>query len=80
MSVLVGKPPKMSKVVESRKLQLPTFDNRLGSYLSDTSDVLGEAVSRVLSLPAVGSKAFLITIGDRIVSGLVARDQMVGPW
>lgn len=61
-------------------MQLPTFDNSLGSYLSDTSDVLGEAVSRVLSLPAVGSKAFLITIGDRSVSGLVARDQTVGPW
>ena len=80
MSVLFGKPPKMSRVVESRKSQLPAFDNSLGSYLPDTSDLLGEAVSRVLSLPAVGSKAFLITIGDRSVSGLVARDQMVGPW
>ena len=80
MSVLFGKPPKMLRLVESRLLQLPAFDNTLGSYLPDTSDVLGEAVSRVLSLPAVGSKAFLITIGDRSVSGLVARDQMVGPW
>ena len=80
MSVLFGKPPKMSRIVQSRKLQLPKFDNSLRSYLPDVSDILEEAVSRVLSLPAVGSKAFLITIGDRSVSGLVARDQMVGPW
>lgn len=30
--------------------------------------------------PAVASKSFLITIGDRSVTGLVARDQFVGPW
>ncbi len=41
---------------------------------------LDEAVRRVLNLPAVASKSFLITIGDRSVGGLVARDQMVGPW
>jgi phosphoribosylformylglycinamidine synthase len=41
---------------------------------------LAEAVERVLQLPAVASKSFLITIGDRTVTGLVARDQMVGPW
>lgn len=39
-----------------------------------------EAVQRVLQFPCVGSKSFLITIGDRSVTGLVARDQMVGPW
>ena len=41
---------------------------------------LSEAIQRVLTLPCVGSKAFLITIGDRSVGGLTARDQMVGPW
>ena len=41
---------------------------------------LDQAVERVLSFPAVGDKTFLVTIGDRSVSGLVARDQMVGPW
>jgi phosphoribosylformylglycinamidine synthase len=41
---------------------------------------LGEAVRRVLRLPAVADKTFLVTIGDRTVTGLVARDQMVGPW
>ncbi|KAJ5060811.1 phosphoribosylformylglycinamidine synthase [Bipolaris maydis] len=39
-----------------------------------------EAVDRVLTLPAVGSKSFLITIGDRTVGGLTVRDQMVGKW
>ncbi|KAI7635062.1 phosphoribosylformylglycinamidine synthase-like protein, partial [Hortaea werneckii] len=42
--------------------------------------VLGHAVDRVLALPSVGSKSFLITIADRTVGGLTVRDQMVGPW
>ena len=41
---------------------------------------LGEAVKRVLSHPAVADKTFLIAIGDRSLGGLIARDQMVGPW
>ena len=41
---------------------------------------LGAALERVLQLPTVASKKFLITIGDRSVTGLVARDQLVGPW
>ncbi|MYH32185.1 MAG: phosphoribosylformylglycinamidine synthase [Gammaproteobacteria bacterium] len=40
----------------------------------------GEAVGRVLSMPAVADKSFLIHIGDRTVGGLVARDQLIGPW
>ncbi len=39
-----------------------------------------DAVQRVLSFPCVADKSFLITIGDRSVTGLVARDQMIGPW
>ncbi len=81
MSFLFGKPPKMSRIVESRKLHLPRFDNSLRTYLPEVScNILDEAISRVLALPAVGSKSFLITIGDRTVGGLTARDQMVGPW
>ena len=82
MSVLFGKPPKMSKTVDSRILQLPAFDSTLQLYLpeSPVASLLDEAVQRVLSLPAVGSKSFLITIGDRTVGGLTIRDQMVGPW
>ena len=41
---------------------------------------LQEAAQRILSLPAVAEKTFLIHIGDRSITGLVARDQMVGPW
>jgi phosphoribosylformylglycinamidine synthase len=41
---------------------------------------LDEAVDRVLRSPAVADKTFLVTIGDRTVGGLCARDQMVGPW
>ena len=41
---------------------------------------LSDAVKRVLQFPCVSDKTFLITIGDRSVTGLVARDQMVGPW
>ena len=47
--------------------------NRAGIEIND-------AINRVLRLPAVAEKTFLITIGDRSVTGLVARDQMVGPW
>ncbi len=41
---------------------------------------MAEAVNRVLHLPAVAEKTFLVTIGDRTVTGMVSRDQMVGPW
>lgn len=82
MSILFGKPPKMSRIVDSRKLRLPKFDTSLTTYLPqiEPDGLLQEAVKRVLSLPSVGSKSFLITIGDRTVGGLTARDQMVGPW
>ena len=72
MSVLFGKPPKMSRTVGSRRLALPAFDSSLGVYVPKASrDILGEAVHRLLALPAVGSKSFLITIGDRTVSLLL---------
>ena len=41
---------------------------------------ISEYAEKVLQLPAVASKGFLITIGDRFVGGLTAREQMVGPW
>jgi phosphoribosylformylglycinamidine synthase len=82
MSVLFGKPPRMNRIVDSRKLALPRFDSSLSTYIpsASTPDMIKEAVNRVMALPAVGSKSFLITIGDRSVGGLTARDQMVGPW
>ncbi|MDV6319859.1 phosphoribosylformylglycinamidine synthase [Chromohalobacter sp. HP20-39] len=72
MSVLFGKPPKMSRAFERRASTLPGLG-------LDNLD-LREALDRVLRLPAVASKSFLITIGDRSITGQVARDQMVGPW
>ena len=72
MSVLFGKPPKMHRSVERKAYEVPAFD---------ATDVdLEEAAERVMKLPAVASKSFLITIGDRSITGMVARDQMVGPW
>jgi phosphoribosylformylglycinamidine synthase len=41
---------------------------------------LADAAARLLALPTIAEKTFLITIGDRSVTGMVARDQMVGPW
>ncbi|OMH31840.1 phosphoribosylformylglycinamidine synthase [Motiliproteus sp. MSK22-1] len=72
MSVLFGKPPKMHRTIERKTYPVVDFDS--------TSIDLAEAAERVLKLPAVASKGFLITIGDRTITGQVARDQMVGPW
>jgi phosphoribosylformylglycinamidine synthase len=72
LSVLLGKPPKMTRDVKSTTRKLKAFD---------TSKIdLKDAAARVLRLPGVADKTFLITIGDRSVTGLVAREQMVGPW
>jgi phosphoribosylformylglycinamidine synthase len=72
MSVLFGKPPKMHRSIERIAYDVKAFSTD-GIELTD-------AVERVLKLPAVASKSFLITIGDRSITGQVARDQMVGPW
>ncbi|KAH7888901.1 CobB/CobQ-like glutamine amidotransferase domain-containing protein [Phlebopus sp. FC_14] len=82
MSTLFGKPPRMSRIDKTRKVTFNTFDTSLSMYLPNVSstDRLSAAVDRVLRLPSVGSKSFLITIGDRTITGLVTRDQMVGPW
>lgn len=81
MSILFGKPPKVSRTVKTRTLDIPAFDGSLSLYVPEpATNVLHEAIDRVLTLPAVSSKSFLITIGDRTVGGLTVRDQMVGPW
>ncbi|QIQ21093.1 phosphoribosylformylglycinamidine synthase [Zophobihabitans entericus] len=72
LDVLLGKTPKMLRDVKSLTAKGKTFD---------TAKInLTDAVKRILHLPAVAEKTFLITIGDRTVTGMVARDQMVGPW
>jgi phosphoribosylformylglycinamidine synthase len=82
METLFGKPPRLNRVVKSVPPILTPFDSSLSRYLpkTPTSDVISTVIDRVLALPAVGSKSFLITIGDRSVGGLTARDPMVGPW
>ncbi len=72
MSLLFGSSPKTLKDVKSIVNNEPEFNN--------TEIKLDEAINRLLRLPTVASKNFLITIGDRTVTGLVARDQMIGPW
>lgn len=72
LDVLLGKPPRMHRSV--------IREAELGDDFDPSTLDLDEAVERVLRHPAVASKSFLITIGDRSITGLVARDQMVGPW
>ncbi|MEQ8991239.1 MAG: phosphoribosylformylglycinamidine synthase [Pseudomonadales bacterium] len=72
LSVLFGKPPRMERRFER------SSPARLPLQLDGIS--IEAALERVLRFPAVGSKQFLVTIGDRSITGLVAREQMVGPW
>ncbi|MBR9907724.1 MAG: phosphoribosylformylglycinamidine synthase [Gammaproteobacteria bacterium] len=72
LNVLLGKPPKMHRDVKSQRAD--------GEALVRDEIKLNEAAKRLLRLPSIAEKTFLITIGDRTVTGLVARDQMVGPW
>ncbi|WP_161897869.1 phosphoribosylformylglycinamidine synthase [Pseudomonas yangonensis] len=72
LEVLLGKPPRMHRSVAREAEQ--------GDDFNAASVDIEEALGRVLRHPAVASKSFLITIGDRSITGLVARDQMVGPW
>ncbi|MDB3936056.1 phosphoribosylformylglycinamidine synthase [Granulosicoccus sp.] len=72
LDVLLGKPPKLA--IEATHLAPMTDD-------FDTVDIdLADAIQKVFDLPTVAAKNFLITIGDRSISGQVARDQLVGPW
>ncbi len=72
LEVLLGKPPKMLREAHHKPFQKHDIETcRLD---------IRDALYRLLRLPTIASKSFLITIGDRTVTGLVARDQMVGPW
>jgi phosphoribosylformylglycinamidine synthase len=72
LGVLLGKPPRMTREAVHLERELPPFDAR--------QIELADAAFRVLQLPSVSDKTFLVTIGDRTVGGLSARDPMVGPW
>jgi phosphoribosylformylglycinamidine synthase len=72
LEVLLGKAPRMHRSA--------TREKALGDDFTGEGLAIKDAVERVLRHPSVASKSFLITIGDRTITGLVARDQMVGPW
>ena len=72
MSLLFGSTPKTFKKANTSDVSEPEFNA--------SSINLAGAIERILKLPTVASKNFLITIADRTVTGLVARDQMIGPW
>jgi phosphoribosylformylglycinamidine synthase len=72
LQVLFGKPPKMERSFVRTKIAAAPLDL--------TGVTIADAVERLLRLPAIASKSFLITIGDRSITGMVVQDQMVGPW
>jgi phosphoribosylformylglycinamidine synthase len=73
VQALLGNPPRMRREARSAPAPRPAADECAALPLR-------EAAYRVLRLPAVADKGFLITIGDRTVGGLTSRDQLVGPW
>ena len=72
LNVLLGKPPKMTRQFERALIPQSALN------LDDIE--LTQAIDRVLQFPAVASKQFLITIGDRSITGMVATQPMIGPW
>jgi phosphoribosylformylglycinamidine synthase len=72
LSVLLGKLPRLQRIAKQVAIKKSNFDSQ---HID-----LKESIKRILRLPSVADKRFLITIGDRCITGLVVRDQMVGPW
>ena len=72
VSALLGKPPRMRRELRRGPRSRDSFD-------ATRLDPL-QALERLLRLPTVADKGFLVTIGDRSVGGLVSRDPLVGPW
>lgn len=72
MQVMLGGTPRMSHSYETIQ--------RKGDEFDASKVDLKDAIFRVLKNPTVASKSFLITIGDRSITGMVSRDQMVGRW
>jgi phosphoribosylformylglycinamidine synthase len=72
IEMLLGKAPRMTRDVRSTP--------KITSAFATGAATLGDSLDRLLCLPTIADKSFLITIGDRTVGGLISRDQMVGPW
>ena len=73
MQVMLGGTPRMSRSYDS-------IERHGDDFTAETVTDLKDAIFRVLKNPTVASKSFLITIGDRSITGMVVRDQMVGRW
>jgi phosphoribosylformylglycinamidine synthase len=80
LDVLLGKPPKMERVAGRRPVAAPSPSPQPSPVKGEGAKQLRDAAYRVLQHPTVADKTFLVTIGDRFVGGLTAREQMVGPW
>ncbi len=72
IELLLGKAPRMRRVAVSR--EKPVIP------LSTAHTTIADSLARLLALPTIADKSFLVTIGDRSVGGMISRDQMVGPW
>jgi phosphoribosylformylglycinamidine synthase len=72
IEVLLGKAPRMTRNARTTP--------KIAAALSTAGATIGESLDRLLCLPTIADKSFLITIGDRTVGGMISRDQMVGPW
>jgi phosphoribosylformylglycinamidine synthase len=73
IEVLLGKTPRLTRDVRSQ-VRSPA------AALDTTGVSIEDSLQRLLRLPTIADKSFLITIGDRSVGGMICRDQMVGPW
>jgi len=72
MDLLFGNTPQTEINIKTQAIKRHNVETQFNE--------LSQAIEQVLSFPTVASKQYLITIGDRTVTGLVHRDQMVGPW
>jgi len=72
LEILLGKPPRMSRNV--------THEENIQDVFNTDNINITDAAERILHLPSVADKSFLISIGDRSVTGQVVQEQMVGPW
>ena len=72
IDILLGKPPRMVREVQSHL--------KVRTTLRTADSTIAQSLDRLLCLPTIADKSFLITIGDRTVGGLISRDQLVGPW
>jgi phosphoribosylformylglycinamidine synthase len=72
IDVLLGRAPRMTRNVRTIAKKL--------APLTTAGATIAESLHKLLYLPTIADKSFLITIGDRTVGGMISRDQMVGPW